>query len=194
MDAKRLEVQRAFHGRKIHQGLWNQSGRRWLRKLQAADTWRARASGRGGALGLCPAPLPPARRQDFWPAQWGACALYVNDRGISRRAFSRFTNCQVRNCDVPCAPKTHVAVEGAASPCSEGARQGVWDQMSHVAEEKTVAFFDLSNDTAKETRKTSRVVQDLPQNTITPNQPHAEADLLPLSSHHTQRCLQLVAK
>lgn len=48
-------------------------------------------------------------------------------------------------------------------------------------------FFDLSNDTAKKTRKTSRVVQDLPQNTITPNQTHAEADLLPLSSHPLPR-------
>lgn len=45
------------------------------------------------------------------------------------------------------------------------AQQGLWDQMACVAEENPVAFFDLVNDAARETRRTSRVVQELQQDT-----------------------------
>lgn len=94
---------------------------------------------------------------------------------------SQFPNSRVHDCVSPSAPETEVAGEGAASPCSEGAWGGVWDIMSHVAEENPVTFFGLSNDTARETRKTSCVVQE--QNALAPNQPHAKAGLLSLPSH-----------
>lgn len=94
-----------------------------------------------------------------------------------------FPNSCVHSCVSPSAPEIEVAGEGADSPCSEGAWGGVRDQRSHVAEENPVTFVDLSHDTARETRKTSRVVQELQQNAVTPNQPHAKAGLLSLPSH-----------
>lgn len=69
---------------------------------------------------------------------------------------------RVQHCVSPSTPETEVAVKGGASPCSEG---GKWDQMFNLAEENSVTFFDLFNDSVSETRKTSCVVQELQQNT-----------------------------
>lgn len=45
-DAESQDIQKVFCGRKTHQGLRNESGRPWLRELQAADPWRVRDGAR----------------------------------------------------------------------------------------------------------------------------------------------------